>query len=200
MKREKHRLILTGADDAYAKRDAVTGPKPTGDSATAATTSVTPTVNSQGQFAEKPRTTQKIFAPRRPVSKLQYHRSNGSIQINYRLNLGKELSERLRHLAAAHDQPIDLVMKGLRNKAADRFKTLASGGKRPAAPDPASGGLSTRYAAVFTGDIAENLTQWFDPFDLGLAKDACKPILVRLFQDEARALCDTESAGVHDGL
>jgi hypothetical protein len=81
-------------------------------------------------------------------------------------------------------------MKGLRNKAAEGFKTLASGSIRPAALDPTKGGLSTRYAAVFTGEIARNLNQWFDPFDVGVAKDGCKLILVRLFQDEAQALCD----------
>ena len=31
MKREKHRLILTGSDDAYAKREAAAGFKPNGD-------------------------------------------------------------------------------------------------------------------------------------------------------------------------
>jgi len=91
-------------------------------------------------------------------------------------------------------------MKGLRNKAAERFKTLASGSIRPAALDPATGGLSTRYAAVFTGEMARNLNHWFDPFDLGVAKEACKPILVGMIQKEGRALCDAMQAAVRDDL
>lgn len=91
-------------------------------------------------------------------------------------------------------------MKGVRNKAADRFKALASGATKPPIPDTASGGQSTRYAATLTGDLAENLKAWFDPFGLGVAKDACKPILIWLFQEEAQALCDAAERKIPNRL
>ena len=62
-------------------------------------------------------------------------------------------------------------------------------------PEPATGGKSIRYATSIPGDMAANLTGWFDPFGLGVAKDACKPILISLFQDQARALCDAVGKG-----
>ncbi len=104
--------------------------------------------------------------------------------------LGQELSERLQRLADAHDQPLELIMKGLRARVADRFRSLALGMTKPAIPEPETGGKSIRYATSLSGDLAENLNAWFDPFCLGVAKDACKPILIGLFQEEARALCE----------
>ena len=113
-----------------------------------------------------------------------------AIQMNYRLNLGEDLSERLQRLADAHDQPIELIMKGLRTRSAEKFRMLASGTTKPHIPAPETGGGSIRYAASISGDMAANLSAWFDPFGLGIAKDACKPLLIGLFQEEAKALCE----------
>jgi hypothetical protein len=200
MKRNKHRLILTGADDAYAKRDAADGAKPASNGAEVTATPNVAEVEPHGQFTDKQSPSQKKPNVHQPGSKPQGLQSTRPIQINYRLNLGKELSERLQRLADAHDQPVELVLKGLRNKAAVRFKSLACGSTKPGFPDTALGGLSIRYAAVFAGETARNLNHWFDPFDLGVAKEACKPILVWLIQEEGRALCDAMQVAAKDDL
>ena len=199
MKRDKHRLILRGADDAYAKRDAADEGKPASNGVLAAAAPNVAAVEPHDQFTDKPGPSQKK-TDHQAASKPQGLQSTRPIQINYRLNLGKELSERIQRLADTHDQPVDLVLKGLRNKAAVRFKSLACGSTKLGFPGPAPGGLSIRYAAVFTGEMARNLNHWFDPFDLGVAKEACKPILVGLIQKEGRALCDAMQAASRDDL
>ena len=199
MKRDKHRLILTGADDAYARRDAADECKPASNGVVAAAAPNNAAVEPHDQFTDKPGPSQKK-TDHQATSKPQGLQSTRPIQINYRLNLGKELSERLQRLADAHDQSVELLLKGLRNKAAVRFKSSACGSTKPGFPDPAPGGLSIRYAAVFTGEMARNLNHWFDPFDLGVAKEACKPILVGMIQKEGRALCDAMQAAVRDDL
>ncbi|TLP55510.1 hypothetical protein FEE96_22600 [Parasedimentitalea maritima] len=200
MKRDKHRLILTGVDDAYAKRDAADDGKPASNGVVAAAVPNITAVEPHGQFTDKHDPSQKKPTVYQSASKPRGLQSTRPIQINYRLNLGNVLSERIQRLADAHDQPVELLLKGLRNKAAVRFKSLACGSTKPVVPDPAPGGLSIRYAAVFTGDMARNLNHWFDPFDLGVAREACKPILVGLFQEEGRALCDAMQAATRDDL
>lgn len=200
MKRDKHRLILTGADDAYAKRDAADEGKPASNGVVAVASPNVAAVETHGQFTDKPNPSQKMPTVHQSASKPQGLQPTGPIQINYRLNLGNELSERIQRLANAHDQPVDLVLKGLRNKAALRFKSLAYSSTKPVVPDPAPGGLSIRYAAVFTGEMARNLNHWFDPFDLGVAKETCKSILVGMIQEEGRALCNAMQAASRDDL
>ena len=188
MKKEKRRLVLNGTDDAYAKREATLGAslasKPSADSPNspgAAFSGQRLVSASSGQSTEPPEAAKATGS--------EIPETEAPIQVNFRLNLGDSLSEQLQRLADAHDQPIDFVMKGLRNKAAERFKWAASENTKPSIPEPASGGLSVRYAATFSGYLARNLNQWFDPFGLGVAKEACKPILVEMFQQEAKALC-----------
>jgi hypothetical protein len=200
MKQDKHRLILTCADDAYAKRDAADGTKPASNGAEVIAAPNIAAVEPHDQFTDKHNSSQKKPTVHQPASKPQSLQSTRPIQINYRLNLGNELSERIQRLADAHDQSVELLLKGLRNKAAVRFKYLACGSAKPAFPVPAPGGLSVRYAAVFTEKMARNLNHWFDPFDLGVAKEACKPILVGLFQEEGRALCVAMQAAIKDDL
>lgn len=196
MKKDRRRLVLNGSDDAYARREAA---KDGSDAAEV----VTGLDHEPTRAAAPLEPVSASRSERKPVSREvrpEEHRSSGSdsppqetaqsIQVNYRLNLGQELSERLQRLADAHDQPIELIMKGLRVRAADRFKVLASGSTKPLIPEPEAGGKSIRYATSLSGDIAANLNAWFDPFGLGVAKDACKPILIGLFQEEARVLCD----------
>jgi hypothetical protein len=188
MKKEKRRLVLNGTDDAYAKREATLEGSPV--SRSSAENSNSPGAAFSGQepvspssgHSDEPQATAKATGSEIP-------KAEAPIQVNFRLNLGDSLSEQLQRLADAHDQPFDLVMKGLRNKAAGRFKRVVSENTKPSIPEPASGGLSIRYAATFSGDQARNLSQWFDPFGLGVAKEACKPILVEMFQQEAKALC-----------
>jgi hypothetical protein len=188
MKKEKRRLVLNGTDDAYAKREATLGvslaSRPSADSPNSpgAAFSGQELVSPSSGQSDEPQATAKATGSEIPETE-------ASIQVNFRLNLGDSLSEQLQSLAVAHDQPINFVMKGLRNKAAERFKRVASENTKPSIPEPASGGLSIRYAATFSGDQARNLSQWFDPFGLGVAKEACKPILVEMFQQEAKALC-----------
>lgn len=196
MKKDRRRLVLNGSDDAYARRDAA---KDGGDAAEHETSPDHEPARVAASLQPEPASRLE----RKPVSREvrpEEHRSSGSdsppqetaqaIQVNYRLNLGQELSERLQRLADAHDQPIELIMKGLRTKAAKKFKALASGPTKPPISEPETGGNSIRYATSISGDIAANLNAWFDPFGLGVAKDACKPILIGLFQEEARVLCD----------
>lgn len=196
MKKDKRRLVLNGSDDAYARREAAK------DGGTAAEHSTE--THPEPIRAAAPLQKELAFRPKRePMPRNERSEARGpvesastrqktvqTIQVNYRLNLGQKLSERLQLLADAHDQPIELIMKGLRTKAADRFKGLATEGTKPPIPISETGGKSIRYAAAVSGDLAKNLNAWFDPFGLGVAKDACKPILIELFQEEARALCD----------
>lgn len=189
MKKEARRLVLNGTDDAYAKRDAVRDPNP---DETSTPDAVAPEVRAAKRGSPE---SGLVVQPEQPAPKPKARseppqKAAHSIQVNYRLNLGPALSARLQSLADAHDQSLDLVMKGIRARAAERFRTLASAATKPPMPEPATGGKSIRYAASISGELAENLHAWFDPFGLGVAKDACKPILIWLFQEEARALCD----------
>jgi len=196
MKKDRRRLVLNGSDDAYARREAA---KEGGGAA-----EDTVGVDREPARATAPHQPEPVSRPvRKAVPRDDRPRKQDpdqsvppvqkavqTIQMNYRLNLGKDLSERLQRLADAHDQPIELIIKGLRTNAADQFKALAAGTTKPQIPGPETGGKSIRYATSISGDMAANLNTWFDPFGLGVAKDACKPILIGLFQEEARALCD----------
>jgi len=190
MKKEKRRLVLSGTDDVYAKREAAQDPKLMEASAHKAAPLVASAPQRQNP---KPVVTERTDGlPATPTSEaeLKTQTPPPSIQMNYRLNLGLALSARLQQLADAHDQSIDLIMKGIRSKAAERFRALAIGAVKPPTSEPETGGKSIRYAATLAGERARNLNRWFDPFGLGVAKDACKPILIGLFQEEAKALCD----------
>ena len=196
MKKDRRRLVLNGSDDAYARREAVKDGGSTAEDgagfhrepvrAKAAQQREPASRSEQEQVARDERPGEQSRGGSTPPAK----QSVQGIQVNYRLNLGEELSERLQYLADTHDQSIKLVMKGLRTRAADRFRTLASGSTKPEIPDPAPGGLATRFATAYCGADAAKLNAWFDPFGLGVAKDAIKPILVALFQEEAEAICD----------
>jgi len=203
MKKDRRRLVLNGNDDAYAQREAA---KDSGDAAEQEAGAHRQPVRAGASPKPEPaaRPEREPVPVPVPVLRKEWPSDQGSIgtapvalksvqaiQLNYRLNLGQDLSERLQRLADAHDQPIELMMKGLRARAAERFKILASGPTKPVIPEPETGGKSIRYATSISGDMATNLNTWFDPFGLGVAKDACKPLLIGLFQEEARVLCDT---------
>lgn len=189
MKKEQRRLVLNGTDDAYAKREAV---QDMGSDQVSTTDAVTPEKSAPKRLGLKTKPAVQTEKPTAiPTADAEPSLNTGhAIQVNYRLNLGLKLSARLQRLADAHDQPIDLILRGIRIKTSKRFRVLVLQTTKPPIPVLEAGGISIRYACVFSGELAQNLNAWFDPFVLGVAKNACKPILIGLFQDEARALCD----------
>ncbi|KIC08871.1 hypothetical protein RA19_18650 [Leisingera sp. ANG-M1] len=190
MKKDKRRLVLTGTDDLYAKKEALIE-RPLSDSSKETSPQPDIPVEEIETVTSLPVTSEQTPATDPLPGARRLHPGTGkAIQVNFRLNLGKDLSKRLQQLAEAHGQPLEPILKGLRIKAADRFKSLAAGQVKPVVPAPDSGGLYIRHTATYTGDIARVLNQWFDPFGLGIAKDACKPILTQLLQEEARVLCE----------
>jgi len=196
MKKDRRRLVLNGSDDAYARREAV---KDGGSTAEDGAGFHREPVRAKAAQQREPASRSErepVTGDERPGEQSRggstppAKQSVQGIQVNYRLNLGEELSERLQYLADTHDQSIKLLMKGLRGKATERFREVATAAAKPRISVPATGGKSIRYATSISGDMAETLNAWFDPFGLGVAKDACKPILIWLFQEEATTLCD----------
>ena len=133
MRKERRRLVLSGTDDAYAKREAVREMNPV----------EAPTPDPVAPEKSAPKRDGPKFGPNvqtekhlaMPTADAEPPQKAGlSIQVNYRLNLGHELSDRLQRLADANDQPIVLVMKGIRSKAAERFRTLVSEATKPPPP------------------------------------------------------------------
>lgn len=187
----KRRLQLNGTDDAYARKDAarakkLTGPETEDVAASERAVPTSPEVPSESAKAPAP-TAQKRASRRKEKAKVE---APAEVRVNIRLHLGENLSRELEALSARFDQPMELIMKAARNRAVARFREMAVADSAPRIPEPATGGQFTRLSTVFTGEIAENLIRWFDPLRLDVAKDRIKPVLIDLFQKEARAILD----------
>lgn len=189
--KSKRRLQLKGTDDAYARKDAARAAKqeePKVEGTDTSSVSKNPEPRPASQVSTKPR---KPVA-QSPARKTAVARPDtAEVRVNYRLNLGEELSHKLERVAVQYDQPMELIMKAARNRAVTRFRAFALADSAPEMPVPNSGGQFTRLSTVFSGEIADNLNRWFDPLKLDVAKDRIKPILLDLFQQEAQAICDS---------
>ncbi len=193
--KKKRRLKLIGPDDQYAKRDAVKER-----STVTAQDTDKPAANTQHQTIQKETPSQQTVAqearPEEPKRDKPEKKEKAAphkvepVPVNIRLPVGDNLTKRLTELASKHEQPIEPIIKTARKRAAERFKTLILSGNKPETPKSETGGEVTRFAATFSGETAKKINAWFDPFNLGVAKDGIKPIMTALLQEEVAKICD----------
>jgi hypothetical protein len=187
--KKKRRLKLTGPDDQYAKRDAVKEHRTAPEAAM-------PVPETRQKPAEKPTPAQQSASsgkegkgkPQQNIKKPTGKKEQ--VPVNIRLPVGENLTKRLNELAGKHNQPIEPIIKAARKRAADKFKKLVLEGNRPEETGYETGGEVTRFATTFSGATAQQVTEWYDPFKLGVAKDGIKPIMVTLLQEEIKKICD----------
>ena len=187
--KKKRRLQLIGPDDQYAKRDAVKDQRSSQETKKPVSETKKPPIKKE-QVAPQPVSSDKIADASPPQSIEQRNDKSEQVPVNIRLPVGEKLSKRLTEIANKYNQPIEPIIKTARKRAAERFKELVLIGKKPEATEFETGGEVTRFAATFSGAAAEKINKWFDPFNLGVAKDGIKPVMARLLQEEIVKICD----------
>lgn len=194
--KKKRRLQLNGSDDQYAKRDAANA-QPPEQQAQPETQKPEQVKPAQAKVETKtkpvPKPVEVVKAPIAKIVKPVTGKTDETAQIpvNLRLPVGDDLTARLKTLADKHGQPIEPILKTARGRAAERFNAMIQGNTKPEPVESETGGEVTRFSATFTGSNAERLNSWFDPFQLGVAKDGIKPIMAKLLQEEIAKICDT---------
>ncbi|MDN5787460.1 hypothetical protein [Pseudorhodobacter sp.] len=193
-KKASRRLVLKGPDNEYAKRDALKAEKP---DVTIAEQNPTALVVAQQADApakaENPLGPLPDIEPKKPASKptSSAAKVNGAaIRISIQINLGENVSTRATEVAAKYALAVEDIIKAARLRAIKHFKLLIETGGSLGALAIEEGGLATRVATRFTGDLAAKISAQFDPLDLGFAASRLKPVITSLVQQQLREICD----------